>query len=119
MGWSGWWRFYTPPAPQTATPLPEPLLEAPPLPEADMIRRGEMATRLLADPTLAGAFSEIRADAYRLWLETKPSETARREELYRVVQALELVRSKLLAYRGAAIVKAAEREAEREAERAA
>jgi hypothetical protein len=90
----------------------EPLVAAPPLPEPDLIRRGEIASRLLQDPVLAGAFTEIRTDAYRLWLDTKPSETARREELYRVIQALELVRGKLLAYRGAATMKIAERAAE-------
>jgi hypothetical protein len=89
----------------------EPLLAAPPLPETDLIRRGEIATALLQDPVLAGAFSEIRTDAYRMWLDTKPSDTGRREELYRIIQALELVRGKLRAYRGAALVRTAERDA--------
>jgi hypothetical protein len=88
----------------------EPLLAAPSLPEPDLIRRGEIATALLQDPVLAGAFSEIRTDAYRMWLDTKPSDTARREELYRIIQALELVRGKLRAYRGAALVRTAQRE---------
>ena len=88
----------------------EPLLAAPTLPEPDLIRRGEIATALLQDPVLSAAFSEIRTDAYRMWLDTKPSDTARREELYRIIQALELVRGKLRAYRGAALVRTAERE---------
>jgi hypothetical protein len=88
----------------------EPLLAAPPLPEPDLIRRGEIATALLQDPVLASAFNEIRTDAYRMWLDSKPSDTVRREELYRIIQALELVRGKLRAYRGAALVRTAERE---------
>ena len=88
----------------------EPLLAAPTLPEPDLIRRGEHATALLHDPVLSGAFAEIRTDAYRMWLDTKPSNTERREELYRIIQALELVRGKLRAYRGAALVRTAERE---------
>jgi hypothetical protein len=90
----------------------EPLLSAPPLPDVDVIQRGEIASRLLQDPVLGGAFAEIRADAYAMWLATKPSEHERREELYRIVQALELVRGKLRAYRGAALVRTAERAAE-------
>lgn len=93
----------------------EPLVAATPLPEPDLIRRGEIASRLLQDPVLAGAFSEIRADAYRIWLESKPPETEKREELYRVIQALEMIRAKLLHYRDAAKVKIAERAAEERA----
>ena len=89
-------------------PIPDPA----PLPAGELIRRGEAATRLLSDPVLAAAFAEIREDSYRLWLDSKPSEHERREELYRVVQALELVRGKLRAYRGAGLVRAAEREQE-------
>ena len=89
----------------------EPLLAAPTLPEPDLIRRGEIAKALLQDPVLTGAISEIEADAYRMWRATKPSESARREELYRIIGALELVRGKLRAYHGAALVRTAEREA--------
>jgi hypothetical protein len=95
-----------------AEPATEPLLELEPLPVEDVIARGEAATRLLQDPVLAGAFAEIRRDAYRMWIDSKPSEQVRREELYRITQALELVRGKLRAYRGAASVRIAEREAE-------
>ena len=90
-------------------PAGEPEPVPAPLAAPDLIRRGEAAQRLLADPVLAAAFVEIREDSYRLWLDSKPSETERREELYRVVQALELVRGKLRAYRGAGLVRAAER----------
>jgi len=102
MRW--WW--------QAAVPVDEPLLHVPPLPIDDVIRRGDQASRLLQDPVLAGAFAEIRQDAYRMWLDSQPSENVRREELYRIIQALELVRGKLRAYRGAARLKVAEREQE-------
>jgi len=100
------WGFRRPTAPPT---VDEELLRSAPVPDEDVIRRGDQASRLLQDPVLAAAFAEIRQDAYRLWLDSKPSEHDRREELYRIVQALELVRSKLRTYRGAAQVRLAER----------
>jgi len=111
--WRPWQRREEPPPVED-----EPLLAAPPMPDIDVIQRGDAATRLLGDPILAGAFNEIRHDAYRLWLATKPPERERREELYRIVQALELVRGKLRAYRGAAQLRRAEREDERRADAA-
>jgi hypothetical protein len=107
-----WWEVW-PSARRAGAPAPdEPLLHVPPLPVEDVIRRGDQASRLLQDPVLAAAFAEIRQDAYRMWLDSKPSEDVRREELYRIVQALELVRGKLRAYRGAGLMKVAEREQE-------
>jgi hypothetical protein len=111
-----WWEVW-PSGRRSAPPPPdEPLLDVPPLPTEDLIRRGDQASRLLRDEVLAGAFAEIRQDAYRMWLDSKPSDTLRREELYRIVQALELVRGKLRAYRGAGLMKQAERQQEEAAE---
>lgn len=98
-----------PPAPLGEQPEYDPSLEPPPL--GDVIRRGEAAHRLLNDPTLAEAFAELRADSYRQWIDSKPADAPAREELYRITQALELVRGKLIAYRGAAQVRVAERDA--------
>jgi hypothetical protein len=116
MGWWGWWplllRHPLGDLAPVPPPPPEPLIETPPLPEVDVIRRGESATRLLADPTLAGAFADVRAEAYRLWLESGPLDIAKREEMYRVIHALEMVRAQLVQYRSDMIVKVAEHEAE-------
>jgi len=100
------WRFvanflYGPPEePTPAPPAYDPEHEPPPL--GDVIQRGMAATRLLGDPTLAEAFKEIRAEAYQDFVGSKPTEAARREEVYRIIQALELVRQKLIHYRDTA-----------------
>lgn len=82
-----------------------------PAPLDDAFRRGEAAHRLLNDPTLAEAFADIRADAWKKFLETLPGDTAKREELYRIVQAVGMLRAKLIAYRGDARIRAAARAA--------
>lgn len=81
-------------------PTYDPTLEPPPL--GDQHRRGMAAVRLLGDPTLAEAFYEIRAEAYQAFVGSGPAEAAKREEAYRIIQAVELVRSKLIHYRDAA-----------------
>jgi hypothetical protein len=90
-----------PPGELTPTPAPyDPQHEPPPL--GDVIRRGAAAVRLLGDPTLAEAFHEIRVEVYQSFVGSKPTETVTREEAYRMLQALELVRQKLIHYRDAA-----------------
>jgi hypothetical protein len=90
-----------PPGPLTPTPPPyDPQHEPPPL--GDIIRRGAAGVRLLGDPTLAEAFHEIRVEIYQSFVGSKPGETVKREEAYRMLQALEAVRSKLIHYRDAA-----------------
>jgi len=92
-------RRLTPPIPLTE-PAYDPEHEPPPL--DDVIQRGMAATRLLGDPTLAEAFQDLRVEAYQDFAASKPTETARREEAYRMLQNLELVRQKLVHYRNAA-----------------
>jgi hypothetical protein len=86
--------------PPPPAPVYDPTLEPPPL--GDAIRRGEAAIRLLGDPTLAEAFHEIRVEVYQNFVGSKPQDQLTREEAYRVLQALELVRSKLIHYRDTA-----------------
>jgi hypothetical protein len=107
-----WATRLWPEAAKPQEPVAEQLLDVAPLPVADVIARGEAATRLLQDPVLSGAFDEILQDTVRLWLDSNPSEEVRREELYRVTLAVQLLRGKLRAYKGAASVRLAEREAE-------
>lgn len=78
-----------------------------PAPLGDVIRRGDAAHRLLNDPTLAEAFKELREDLYAEWMATDPKGAARREELYYEVYALRKITLKLIAYRGAARMRAA------------
>jgi hypothetical protein len=77
-----------------------------PAPLGDVVRRGAAADRLLNDPTLAEAFKELREDLYAEWMATDPKQAERREELYYETHALHRVTSKLIAYRGAARIRA-------------
>jgi hypothetical protein len=77
-----------------------------PAPLGDVYRRGEAAHRLLNDPTLAEAFRDLREDLYAEWMATDPKQAERREELYYEAHALHRVTSKLIAYRGAARIRA-------------
>jgi hypothetical protein len=77
-----------------------------PAPLGDVHRRGDAAHRLLNDPTLAEAFRELRQDTYAEWMATDPRQGERREELYYEAHALHRVTSKLIAYRGAARIRA-------------
>ena len=106
-----WWPWNWPLIPDG------PFLELAVAPEApepplDIIARGETARRLLLDPTLRAALQEVEDTAIELWLATKPSEADRREELYRQVKAIELLRDRLRTYRDAGTVKRAQLEAE-------
>jgi hypothetical protein len=93
---------------EETAPLYNPDAEPPPL--GDVVRRGEAAHRLLNDPTLAEAFRELREDLYAEWMASDPKHAARREELYYEAHALNRVTGKLIAYRGAARIRSAERE---------
>jgi len=94
------WMSGPPAPPPLPIPTYNPEHEPPPL--DDVIQRGMAATRLLGDPTLAEAFNELRAEAYQDFAGSKPTEAGRREEAYRMLQNLELVRQKLVHYRNAA-----------------
>jgi hypothetical protein len=76
-----------------------------PAPLGDVHRRGDAAHRLLNDPTLAEAFRELREDLYAEWMVTQ--NRARREELFYEAHALNRVTGKLIAYRAAARLRAA------------
>jgi len=104
---------------QSDTPPPPPAEDAPPpLPEVDLIRRGDIATRLLADPFFLAIFEEIKGDIYRTWLTTKPSQVDLREEQFKLYQGIVLLEARLRGYKGAAMVRVAQREAEAAAEKA-
>ena len=78
----------------------DPALEPPPL--GDSHRRGMAAVRLLGDPTLAEAWAEMEREAYQAFVGSAPLDTAKREEAYRIVQVIALVRSRLIHYRDVA-----------------
>ena len=109
--------FWRRPPPNGLAAAPDDPIGIPPLAAApiDVIRRGQAANRLLHDETLAGVFTDLRADTYAKWLITGPREVEKREELYRIIQALELVRGKLISYRGVGQVREVEREQEKAA----
>ena len=90
-------RRLNPPPP---APAPAYNPEHEPQPLDDVIQRGLAATRLLlGDPTLAEAFAELRAEAYQVFAGSARDELEKREEAYRMLQSLELVRMKLVKYR--------------------
>lgn len=102
-----WLRRFIYGPPEEPLPEPEPAydpaLEPPPL--GDIHRRGLAAVRLLADPTLAEAFAELRAEAYQAFVGSGPNDSAKREEAYRLVQVIELLRAKLIHYRDTARIR--------------
>ena len=100
------WGLYSrhPIAVPRPSPAYDPSLEPEPL--GDVFRRGEAAHRLLNDPTLAEAFKDMRETLYARWLATEPEQVRLREELYFEAKALEQITTKLIAYRGAARIKA-------------
>jgi alkylation response protein AidB-like acyl-CoA dehydrogenase len=69
-------------------------------------QRAAEADRLLQHPVLQQAFADIKAEAQMMWCATRMTEHEKREELYRVIQTLEMVRAKLLTYRAAGRIKA-------------
>ena len=108
----GWRRrlLYWPWKPPEPYRMPQDEPNADPAPDSllDVIARGVAAERLLNDPVLKAALDEIQTTAVEMWLASKPSEADRREELFRQVKAIELLRGKLRSYRGAALVRQAE-----------
>ena len=94
--------WYGPPEEPLPEPEPvyDPALEPPPL--GDIHRRGMAAVRLLGDQTLAEAFAALRGEAYQAFAGSGPDELAKREEAYRMLQVIELLRHKLIQYRDAA-----------------
>jgi hypothetical protein len=102
MRWAALWEKIPDPAPGEPAYNPD----DEPAPLGDVHRRGEAAHRLLNDPTLAEAFRELRQDLYAEWMATDPKQGALREELYYEAHALHRVTSKLIAYRGAARIRA-------------
>ena len=95
------WRFVAWTLKDTAAPLPDDPISMPPPTAApvDVIRRGQQANRLLYDQTLADAFNDLRRESQQMWMHTTAGDVERREELYRITQALEMVRVKLINYR--------------------
>lgn len=67
-----------------------------PLPPLDnTIERGHQAKRLLEDPVLQAAFSEIRENIHKLWASSKAKDVETREGAYHRLKALEDVQKQL------------------------
>ena len=71
--------------------------EPPPGP-IDRTRRANDAAALLQNQTLAQAFAAIEGDMARQWVHSGPDQTAQREECWRTIHALALLRAKLQSF---------------------
>lgn len=64
-----------------------------------IIRRGQAADRMLKDENVMSALGEIEAELVTAWAQTGPNQADAREDMYRMVKALELFQSKLETWR--------------------
>jgi len=67
-----------------------------------VIRRGIAAARLLGDETLMATLAEIEAECTAAWTGSNPADAAAREDAYRMIRCVALLRQKLETWRGAA-----------------
>ena len=74
----------------------------------DPVLLGEEAQRILDSPVMATAFDRVDKKLIRTARNTGPAETDKREEAYRLVWALEALKTELLAIAGNGKMKAAE-----------
>jgi hypothetical protein len=93
-------------------------------PPTDRLQLGAHAKRLLDDPVLALAFDILTDDLAAAWRDSKIADDAKREDAYRMVKAIEAVKSRLQGLADNAKVLQAEqerreKEEERKRERAA
>jgi len=68
----------------------------------DVIRRGAAAARLLADETLMQCLAEIEGECTVAWVNSSPNDAAGREDAYRMIRCVALLRQRLETWRGAA-----------------
>jgi hypothetical protein len=64
----------------------------------DRTRRANEAAALLQNQTLAHAFAAIEGDMARAWVHSTYEELPKREECWRMIQALALLRAKLQSF---------------------
>lgn len=63
-----------------------------------VISRGRKARQLLSDETLSEAFEDIKADIWTKFQSSNEGDSAKREQLYFQLKAVELLQIKLSAY---------------------
>lgn len=76
----------------------------------DLVLLGDEAQRILDSPVLAIALNRVDAKLMRTARSTTPAEVEKRENAYRMVWALEAVKTELLMIAGSGKMKAAERQ---------
>ena len=72
-----------------------------PLTVEQVIRRGRAAAQLLADETVMGALGDVEAELVTEWAASNPLHADAREDMYRMVRALEMLQRKLESYKQA------------------
>lgn len=63
-----------------------------------VIKRGRSARQLLSDSTLTDAFEDIKSDIWSKFQTSNEGDSAKREQLYFQLKAVELLQIKLSAY---------------------
>lgn len=63
-----------------------------------VIKRGRQARQLAQDPVLIEAFDEIKSDIWTNFQSSNEGDSAKREQLYFQLKAVELLQIKLSAY---------------------
>lgn len=76
----------------------------------DRLQLGAHAKQLLDDPVLALAFDKLTEDLAAAWRDSKLGESEKRDDAYRMVKAIEAVKSRLQALADNAKVLQAEQE---------
>lgn len=64
----------------------------------DLIARSYAAAALLRDETLQSAFDEVTADLMRDWRQSADDAAVKRENIWRMVKAMDRITNKLTAF---------------------
>jgi hypothetical protein len=66
--------------------------------QEERILRGRAAARLMGDELAAQALAAIAADATAAWRNSRPEDVVGREDAFRMLRAIDLLRDKLQAW---------------------